>query len=363
MKYVSEYRNPKLVEKLVYQLEERTTKDWTIMEVCGGQTHSIMKFGLHELLPKKIELLHGPGCPVCVTPISLIDHALHIASQKETILCSFGDMLRVPGSHTNLLTSKARGADVRIVLSPLEAVHLAEQNPHKQVVFFGIGFETTAPANAMAVALAKKRGLTNFSLLSSHVLVLPALRFLLESPTNEIQGFLAAGHVCTVTGYEEYHALATQYRIPIVITGFEPVDILQGILACIEQLEKGTYSIENKYRRSAQEQGNILAKQTVESVYTVISREWRGIGIIPASGLELKEEYALYDASIRFPFEPSKQAKEMGCISGSVLQGKKKPCDCPLFAKECTPEAPKGAPMVSSEGACAAYYNYSSRKI
>lgn len=362
MKYVDEYRQAHLVQEVSQAIERITTRPWTIMEVCGGQTHSIVKFGLHDLLPDTIRLVHGPGCPVCVTPMNLIDHALHIASLPNTILCSFGDMLRVPGSTTDLLTLKAKGADIRIIHSPLEAVTIARENPTKETILFAVGFETTAPANAMAAFLAKKEGLKTFSMLASHVLVPPALQFLMEAPGNEIQGFLAAGHVCTITGYEEYHALASRHQIPIIVTGFEPLDILQGIYLCIQQLEKGDYRVTNQYLRSVKEEGNLEARKILSSVFQVIDRQWRGIGVIPASGFELKEEYADYNAALRFPLEKQMKNKESGCISGLVLQGKKKPCECPLFGKECSPETPIGAPMVSNEGACSAYYQYTKRK-
>ncbi len=328
------------------------------MEVCGGQTHSIVKFGLHQLLPDQIRLVHGPGCPVCVTPIELIDHAIEIAELPDAILCSFGDMLRVPGSGTDLLTQKARGADVRIVHSPLQAVQVAREHPHSQVVLFAVGFETTAPANAMAVFQAKKLGLKNFSLLSSHVLVPPALRFLMQAPGTEVQGFLAAGHVCTVTGYEEYHALAARYRVPIVVTGFEPFDILQGLALAVEQLERGEAAVQNQYQRSVREEGNHFARELLQTVFQIVDREWRGIGKIEGSGFGLKDAYADYDAALRFPMKNPQLYKDNGCISGLVLQGKKKPCQCPLFGKECTPESPLGAPMVSTEGACSAYFQY-----
>ena len=332
---------------------------WTIMEVCGGQTHAIVKFGLQALLPSKIRLIHGPGCPVCVTPIESIDHALHIAAQPGTIFCSFGDMLRVPGTHSDLLMLKAKGADVRIVHSPLEAVKIAEENGTKEVVFFAVGFETTAPANAMAAYRAKQLGLKNFSLLVSHVLVPPALQFLMQSPGNEVQGFLAAGHVCTVAGYHQYHRLAHDYQVPIVITGFEPLDILQGLYFCVEQLEKGESRVINQYQRCVREQGNLPAQHILNCVFKVVDRQWRGIGTIDSSGFALQDDYRAYDAAVKFPFAFPAGSKDNGCISGLVLQGKKKPCECPLFGKQCTPERPLGAPMVSNEGACAAYFNYS----
>lgn len=359
MKYVHEYRAPEYVRNLALKLQEVATRPWTLMEVCGGQTHSIMKFGLHDLLPENIRLIHGPGCPVCVTPLHLIDHAVQIAKEPQTILCSFGDMLRVPGSKESLLYAKAHGADVRTVLSPLDAVRLAQLHPEKQVVFFGVGFETTAPANAMAVHMAHTQGVKNFSLLASHVLVVPALQFLLQAQDCDIQGFLAAGHVCTVTGYRQYHQLAHTYHVPISITGFEPVDILQGILACVRQLENGTCAVENHYLRSVREEGNCLAQKMVEQVFEVIDRQWRGIGLLPRSGLGMRCEYSSLDAAVRFPMKMCDTFHDCGCISGLVLQGKKTPCQCPHFGTRCTPQFPLGAPMVSTEGACAAYYQYS----
>lgn len=359
MKYVDEYRQSNLVRKWADALHGITTKPWTIMEVCGGQTHAIVKFGLQALLPEKIRLIHGPGCPVCVTPIESIDHALQIAAHPGTIFCSFGDMLRVPGTETDLLLLKAKGADVRIVHSPLEAVRLAEENGKKEVVFFAVGFETTAPANAMAAYRAKQLGLKNFSLLVSHVLVPPALEFLLQSPNNKVQGFLAAGHVCTVAGYHQYHRLAHDYQVPIVITGFEPLDILQGLYRCVEQLEKGESAVINQYQRCVREQGNLPAQDILNCVFKVVDRQWRGIGTIVSSGLDLHDDYREYDAALRFPCVRLTLSKDNGCISGLVLQGIKKPSECPLFGKECTPERPYGAPMVSNEGACAAYYHYS----
>jgi hydrogenase expression/formation protein HypD len=359
MKYVDEFRQPRLVRQLSEALHKVTTKSWTIMEVCGGQTHTIVKYGLHALLPSKIRLIHGPGCPVCVTPIQMIEYALHIAMQPGVIFCSYGDMLRVPGNHTDLLTLRAKGADIRIVSSPLEALKLAIDHPSKQVVFFAVGFETTAPANAMAVYQAKEKRLSNFSMLVSHVLVPPALQFILDSPNNEVQGFLAAGHVCTITGSQEYHPLAAHYQVPIIITGFEPLDILQGLLFCVQQLEKDEHQVINQYRRCVYEQGNILAIEIVSKVFRAVDREWRGIGLIPKSGLDLQEAYMDYNAVLKFPMTGKTDVKDNGCISGLILQGKKKPCECSLFGKKCTPENPLGAPMVSNEGACAVYYQYS----
>lgn len=363
MKYIDEFRESALVKKWAEALRRISKSPWTIMEVCGGQTHTIVKFGLQDLLPDGIRLIHGPGCPVCVTPIEIIDHSLYIASLPGVILCSYGDMLRVPGTKSNLLTLKAKGADVRIVLSPLDAVKIAEQNPGKEVVFFAVGFETTAAPNAMAAFQAKRKGLQNFSLLASHVLVPPALDYLLRSPQNEVQGFLAAGHVCTVTGYASYHAISSQYQAPIVVTGFEPLDILQGIYFCVEMLENGTVGVVNQYSRCAREEGNRTAQAIVEEVFKVVERPWRGIGTIASSGLGLQEAYAAFDAALRFPMEKAIEVQDNGCISGLVLLGKKKPSECPLFGKKCTPEMPQGAPMVSNEGACSAYYHYKEQPI
>lgn len=358
MKYLEEFQRPDLVKHWSDSIHAITTRPWTVMEVCGGQTHTIVKCGLQALLPKTIRLIHGPGCPVCVTPTHLIDHALHIAAHKETILCSYGDMLRVPGTESDLLTLKAQGADVRIVLSPLDAVKIAQDNPTKKVVFFAVGFETTAPPNAMAVHLAKELGIRNFFLLASHVLVPPALKFLLEAPNNEVQGFLAAGHVCTVMGERHYHSLVNTYQVPIVITGFEPVDILQGLYYCIEMLEKRKPGLVNQYARSVRSEGNPIAQNLLETVFVECDQMWRGIGGIPLSGLALSKTYYNYDAARAFPYETAQLETPSACISGQVMQGKKRPPECPLFGTACTPETPQGAPMVSTEGACAAYFNY-----
>jgi len=356
MKFVDEFRESDLIASLASRLRRITTQPWTIMEVCGGQTHAIMKFGLHDLLPQQIRLIHGPGCPVCVTPISLIDRAIGIAAQPHTILCSFADMLRVPGSQSSLLAMRAQNSQIRTIASPLDAVDLAEKNPQLQIVLFGIGFETTAPTTAMAVATAQKRKLDNFSLLTAHVLVPPALQYILDSPDNEVQGFLAAGHVCTISGYEAYEFLAQKNQTPIVVTGFEPADILQGLCACVEMLEKNACRAVNAYERSVQRAGNQSAKNLMQEVFRVVDREWRGIGLIPASGLALQEEYASYDANRRFPDTYLTVPAQGDCISGQILQGKKRPNECPFFGQRCTPLHPLGAPMVSSEGACAAYY-------
>lgn len=358
MKYLDEYRDPKLAEQLSQHIHRITTKPWVIMEVCGGQTHSIVKFGIDTLLPDEIELVHGPGCPVCVTPLEMIDRALAIAVLKNVIFCSFGDMLRVPGSQTDLLSIKAQGGDVRIVYSPMDAVKIAQENPEKEIVFFAVGFETTAPANAMAVYQARELELDNFSLLVSHVLVPPAMEAILSSKTNRVQGFLAAGHVCTVMGYTEYPPLAAKYKVPMIVTGFEPLDILQGIAMCVQQLEEGRYEVENQYVRSVKEQGNRHAQDLISKVFNVVPRKWRGIGEIPYSGFCLSDQYKEYDAEKKFNLGNIKTLESAQCISGLILQGIKKPYECPAFGIKCTPEKPLGATMVSSEGACSAYYRY-----
>ncbi len=358
MKYLDEYRDGDLAQKLAAEIHRVTTKPWTIMEVCGGQTHAIVKFGIDELLPKQITLIHGPGCPVCVTPLEVIDQALEIAARPEVIFTSFGDMLRVPGSTTDLLAVKAKGGDVRIVYSPLDAVKIAEENPAREVVFFGVGFETTAPATAMAVFQAAQKGLKNFSLLISHMLVPPAIEALMSSPNCRVQAFLAAGHVCAVMGYEEYFPLVEKYRVPIVVTGFEPLDILQGILMTVLQLEQGRAEVENQYVRAVTRAGNQPAQELVKKVFTVVPRKWRGIGEIPQSGLGLSEAYAVFDAARKFKLADHRVEEPAECIAGLILQGLKKPHECPAFGTRCTPEHPFGATMVSSEGACAAYYQY-----
>jgi hydrogenase expression/formation protein HypD len=328
------------------------------MEICGGQTHAILKYGLDRVIPDRITLLHGPGCPVCVTPAHLIDRAIEIALLDNTILCSFGDMLRVPGSYGDLLSARADGADVRIVYSPLDAVDIARQNPEKEVIFFAIGFETTAPANAAAVCQAREMGLSNFSILSSQVLVPPAIEKILDAPDNKVQGFLAAGHVCTVMGCTEYERLARKFKIPFVVTGFEPLDILQGINILIQQLEDGTFRVDNQYARAVKSAGNKYARKIIGDVFEIVDREWRGIGLIRQSGLKLREEFSDYDAEKKFTGGDSKSREAEECISGLILRGVKKPHDCPAFKTICTPENPLGATMVSSEGACAAYYKY-----
>lgn len=358
MKFVDEFRDPEAAARYVGAIRHEATRPWTLMEVCGGQTHTIVKYGIDELLPEGVTLLHGPGCPVCVTPLELIDKATEIAAHPDVIFCSFGDMLRVPGSTCDLFSVKARGGDVRIVYSPMDAVEIARTHPSKNVVFFAVGFETTAPANAMAVFMARREGLQNFSVLVSHVLVPPALRAILESPENRTQAFLAAGHVCTVMGYDEYHAIAKQYRVPIVVTGFEPVDILQGTLMCVRQLESGRSEVENQYARSVRQSGNAPAQELIRQVFHVVPRKWRGVGEIAQSGLGLREEFAEFDAELRFGVKSYTVPESAECISGAVLRGAKKPHECAIFGNKCTPEHPVGALMVSNEGACAAYFRY-----
>lgn len=359
MKYLDEYRDGDLTRSLLKKINKVTTRPWVLMEICGGQTHSIIKSGLDQLLPKEITLVHGPGCPVCVTPLELIDKAMALASRPDVIFTSYGDMLRVPGSDRDLFSVKAAGGDVRIVYSPLDALKIAQKKPDKAVVFFGIGFETTAPANAMAVVQAKEQGIENFSMLVSHVTVPPAIQAIMEAPDVKVNAFLAAGHVSTVMGYWEYEPLAEKYHIPIVVTGFEPVDLARGILMCVEQLEKGEARADNAYTRSVKKEGNLPAQKVIQQVFEPCDRAWRGIGVIPMSGYRLREAYQAFDAEKRFPEITGIETKESDvCISGLVLQGLKKPNECPAFGKECTPQTPLGATMVSSEGACAAYYNY-----
>jgi hydrogenase expression/formation protein HypD len=358
VKFLDEYRDGELAHQLAREIHRITTRPWNIMEVCGGQTHAIVKFGIDELLPKNITLIHGPGCPVCVTPLEVIDKALEIAARPNVIFTSFGDMLRVPGSMTDLLSVKAGGGDVRIVYSPLDAVKLAEQNPSKEVVFLGVGFETTAPATGMAVFQAAQKGLKNFSMLISHVLVPPAIEALMSSPNCRVQAFLAAGHVCAVMGYEEYFPLAAKYHVPIVVTGFEPMDILQGVLMTVQQLESGRAEVENQYSRAVRREGNQPAQELMRKVFKVVPRKWRGLGEIPQSGLGLSEAYSAFDAEKRFGLTDHHVEEPTECIAGLVLQGLKKPHECPAFGTRCTPEHPFGATMVSSEGACAAYYRY-----
>jgi hydrogenase expression/formation protein HypD len=358
MKYLDEFRDPEAARRYAAALARAVTRPWTLMEVCGGQTHSIVRHGLDALLPTGLELVHGPGCPVCVTPAELIDAAIELAGRPEVTLCSFGDMLRVPGGSRDLLSAKSAGGDVRVVYSPLDAVALAKRLPEREVVFFAVGFETTAPANAMAVFQAARDGLRNFSLIVSHVLVPPAMELILSSAGNRVQGFLAAGHVCTVMGTREYEPLAAKYRVPIVVTGFEPLDILQGVLMCVRQLEAGRAEVENQYARAVQREGNRPAQELIREVFEIVPRVWRGVGQIERSGLGLRAPYRAFDALQRFKIVPHPSAESAECISGLVLQGAKKPAECPAFASRCTPEHPLGAPMVSSEGACAAYYRY-----
>ncbi len=358
MKFIDEYRDPKLARQFAGEIRRAVTRPHVIMEVCGGQTHSIVKFGIDEFLPDMIELVHGPGCPVCVTSLELIDEAVAIASRPEVIFCSFGDMLRVPGSGKDLFSVKAEGGDVRVVYSPLDALKVAGDNPGKDVVFFAVGFETTAPANAMAVYQAKRQGIKNFFVLVSHVLVPPAMEAILSSPNNRVEGFLAAGHVCAVMGYHEYPPIAERYQVPIVVTGFEPLDILQGIAMCVKQLEEGRHEVENQYARAVRREGNRPAQDIIQKVFTVVPRKWRGVGEIPDSGLALREEFAGHDAERRFALSGYHAEESTECISGLILQGVKKPHECPAFGTRCTPEHPLGATMVSSEGACAAYYRY-----
>lgn len=358
MKYLSEYRDPEMVEAFLKEIHHITTRPWTLMEICGGQTHSLVKNGILNMLPANITMVHGPGCPVCVTSVSVIDEAIFLAEQPHVIFCSFGDMLRVPGSKKSLLECKASGADIRILYSPLEAVQLAKNNPDKQIVFFAVGFETTAPSNALSVVQAAKLELNNYSILASHVLVPPAMEAILSDTNNTINAFLAAGHVCTIMGMEEYEPVAEKYKCPIVITGFEPVDLLQGILMAVKQLEKGEHKVENQYTRYVQREGNRMAVNIINSVFAVNDRVWRGIGTIPNSGYEVNEQYKNYNARIKFNIDIEKAMENKDCISGDIMKGLKKPKQCPNFGAKCKPEHPLGAPMVSSEGACAAYYQY-----
>ena len=356
--FLTGYRDAKLVKTVIQEIRQHITQPWTLMEICGGQTHAIMQYGLDQLLPDEIELIHGPGCPVCVTALDLIDQALWIASQSEVIFTSFGDMLRVPGSDGDLFSVRASGGQVRVVYSPLDAVKIAQENPEKQVVFFAIGFETTAPANAMAVIQAEKIGLKNFSILPANVLVPPAMHAILAGPHNRIQGFLAAGHVCAIMGYWEYPPIAEQYQTPITVTGFEPLDLLNGILQTVDMLEDGRVEVENAYTRAVTFDGNQAAQNLIAKVFKPVDRNWRGIGTIPNSGYGLRPDYAAFDASARFDTGNIQTEESTICIAGKVLQGLKKPIDCPAFGTICTPQSPLGAPMVSSEGACAAYYRY-----
>lgn len=358
MKYIDEYREKGSIDKLLQKIKGISNKKWTLMEVCGGQTHSIIRYGLDQLLPDEIQLIHGPGCPVCVTPLESIDRALKIAEQDKVIFCSYGDMLRVPGSETDLLSLKAKGADIRMVYSPMDVISIAQKNPDREVVFFAVGFETTAAPHALAIDQAKTLNLQNLSFLISHVLVPPAIEAILQSKSNKVQGFLAAGHVCTVKGFNEYIPIAKKYQIPIIVTGFEPVDILEGVLMLVEQLESGKHEVLNQYARSVSKEGNIAAQTYMEKVFEVVDRSWRGIGNISNSGLGLKESYSLYDASKRFDLNHIQSIESNECRSGEVLQGIIRPDQCPAFGNKCHPENPLGATMVSSEGACAAYHQY-----
>jgi hydrogenase expression/formation protein HypD len=361
MKHSDEYRDAALARSLAQRLGALVSRPWTLMEVCGGQTHAIARFGLDQLLPPGLELVHGPGCPVCVTPLALIDAAIAIARRDDVTLCAYGDMLRVPGTESDLLRERSAGRDVRIVYSPMDALALAEARPDRRVVHFAVGFETTAPAHAMAAWQARERGIDNFSLLVAQVLVPPAMAAILAAPDNRVDGFLAAGHVCAITGWEGYRDLAARYRVPIVVTGFEPVDILRGIVSCVEQLESGTAQVENAYRRAVREGGQPTARALIETVFEVVPRRWRGMGTLPASGLALREAYAAHDAAKLFgPLAEGPVTAEGECIAGEVLRGVRSPRDCPAFGRGCTPEHPLGAPMVSGEGACAAYYRYRS---
>jgi hydrogenase expression/formation protein HypD len=358
MKYLSEYRDPAVARSLVDRILATATRPRVLMEVCGGQTHTIVRQGLQELLKDAVDMIHGPGCPVCVTPLEQIDRALYLAARPEVIFTSFGDMLRVPGSDCDLLQVRARGGEVRVVYSPLDALEIARAHPDREVVFFAVGFETTAPANAMAVWRARELGVTNFSVLVSHVTVPPAIRAILDAPDNRVEAFLAAGHVCTIMGWKEYEPLAVEYGVPIVVTGFEPVDILEGIYMAVRQLEEGRAEVENQYARSVRRSGNEPAQELVAKVFQLVDRAWRGIGEIPSSGLGLRQEFADFDAERKFDLGSIRTSEPAECMAGDVLRGRIKPVECPAFGTACTPERPLGAPMVSSEGACAAYYNY-----
>lgn len=358
MKYLDEFRDNAAARGLLGEIRRTVTRPWALMEVCGGQTHSILRNGIDQLLPQGVELIHGPGCPVCVTPLAMIDQALAIAARPEVIFCSFGDMLRVPGSAGDLFQVRSAGGDVRVVYSPLDALKLAQTHPSRRVVFFAIGFETTAPANAMAVYLARQQGVHNFSMLVSHVLAPPAMEAILQAPGNRVQAFLAAGHVCSVMGYHQYHSLADRYRVPVVVTGFEPLDVLEGIRRAVGQLERGHAHVENAYGRVVTETGNVVAQQRIADVFEEADRAWRGIGVIPRSGWRLRPEYRAFDAAERFAVSGIRSEESPLCMAGQVLEGRLKPNQCPAFATACTPRKPLGATMVSSEGACAAYYLY-----
>jgi hydrogenase expression/formation protein HypD len=358
MKYLEEFRDEHQVKKLLDEIHSLVTREWQIMEICGGQTHSLVKNGILNLLPDKIIMVHGPGCPVCVTPIGMIDKAVELALKEGVILCSFGDMVRVPGSEMSLLKAKALGADIRIVYSPLDALKIARENLGKEIVFFAVGFETTAPANALSVVHARKAGIINYSILTSHVLVPPAMEAILSDDETRIDGFLAAGHVCTIMGSDEYEPIAKKYKVPVIITGFEPVDLLNGIKACVEQLEQGSYDLDNQYKRVVKRRGNKEAQSIIFEIFEIGEREWRGIGKIPSSGYQVRKEYSTYDAMQKFSIESVDGKENPDCMAGQILKGLKKPNECPLFGNKCTPSNPQGAPMVSSEGACAAYYHF-----
>ncbi|MCB1051795.1 MAG: hydrogenase formation protein HypD [Acidobacteria bacterium] len=362
MKYIDEFRNPELVKNLAQRIQRITTKPWVIMEVCGGQTHSILKYGIQQLIPSQIELVHGPGCPVCVTPLELIDKALFIARQPDVIFTTFGDMMRVPGSEGDLFRAKSEGADIRMLYSPLDALEIARKEPEKKVVFFAVGFETTAPTHAMAVYQASREGLGNFAILSSHVLVSPAMTALLESEENRVQGYLAAGHVCTIMGTKPYEPIAHRYKVPIVVTGFEPTDVLEGIFMVVLQLEQGRHEVQNQYKRSVRPEGNLDAQALMDMVFEIRDRPWRGVGTIPQSGLVLRPGFADHDAEKWFDLSHIQPQEPSICQSGRVLQGLMKPTECPAFGKQCTPQTPLGATMVSQEGACAAYFHYGTWK-
>jgi hydrogenase expression/formation protein HypD len=362
MKYIAEFRSPEIVDTLLKEIRRTVKGNWNIMEVCGGQTHSLVKNGLLDMLPANIQMIHGPGCPVCVTPVNLIDKAVHLAMEHDVILCSFGDMIRVPGSGMSLLEAKSKGGDVRILYSPLEAVKIARENPGREVVFFAVGFETTAPANALSVIHAHRDGVTNYSILTSHVLVPPAMEAIMNDEDCRVSGFLAAGHVCTIMGIREYYPLVEKYKLPIVVTGFEPVDLLEGILMTVRQLETGQYKLENQYTRVVEPDGNPHAIAAIDSIFEVTDREWRGIGNIPFSGYAVKEDYSAYDANRKFNIGITAAHEDPTCLSGDVMKGKIKPYQCPNFGTKCTPVKPLGAPMVSSEGACAAYYHFNMAK-
>src|SRR5664279_2031182 len=361
MKYISEFRSPEIVNALLKEINKTVKGHWNIMEVCGGQTHSLVKNGILNMLPENIQMIHGPGCPVCVTPVSLIDKAVHLAMEHNVILCSYGDMIRVPGSGMSLLEAKARGADVRILYSPLEAVKIAKENPDKEVVFFAVGFETTAPANSLSVIHARREGVKNYSILASHVLVPPAIEEIMNDELSRVDGFLGAGHVCAIMGIYEYYPLVEKYKVPIVVTGFEPVDLLEGILMVVKQLEAGEAKVENQYARIVSEEGNIKAQEMIYEVFEVTDRLWRGMEVIPMSGYKVKQSYSEYDAEKKFNIDIEEAQENPECIAGDIMKGIKKPYECQHFGKRCKPVSPLGAPMVSNEGACAAYYHYSGK--